>query len=71
MGDAARPRLAEAGLWETFGMDYQEIIELIGREAGGLPDDAAEQPRRRCCGCWPHASRRGRRDACFRSCPPR
>lgn len=24
-------------------MDYQEIIELIGREAGGLPDDAAER----------------------------
>jgi uncharacterized protein (DUF2267 family) len=24
-------------------MDYQEIIELTGREAGGLPDDAAER----------------------------
>ncbi|HUC25771.1 MAG TPA: DUF2267 domain-containing protein, partial [Streptosporangiaceae bacterium] len=24
-------------------MDYQEIIELIGREAGGLPDDEAER----------------------------
>jgi uncharacterized protein (DUF2267 family) len=24
-------------------MDYEEIIELIGREAGGLPDDAAER----------------------------
>src|SRR5579859_4775507 len=34
------PRL---GRGRRSGMDYQEIIELIGREAGGLPDDAAER----------------------------
>ena len=43
MGDAARPRLAKTGRGRRSEMDYQEIIELIGREAGGLPDDAAER----------------------------
>src|ERR1700722_4684467 len=38
--DRAWPRL---GRGRRSGMDYQEIIELIGREAGGLPDDAAER----------------------------
>jgi uncharacterized protein (DUF2267 family) len=71
LGDAARPRLAEAGLWEAFGMDYQEIIELIGREAGGLPDEAAERAAEAVLRVLAARLPRGRRDACFRSCPPR
>lgn len=52
-------------------MDYQEIVELIGREAGGLPREEVERAAEAVLRVLAERLRGRRRDASFRSCPPR